>query len=398
MREHHAQARVRPSPDTSNTEWHSEAQGLRREPLARDAERERRAPARFPAIRTDGARVEELWQLFIDSGYFDLAGRSAAWFEARRASFTELGRRSASLPELLCQAVWTSERGVEATFSAMKPYRSMWVVHQLAKRRGGARFEPVPGQMLRDLYACAVEHAMGDAGFRWLAAFIESTVPFIHRAHVGFIERTGQGLLRPLRMLDVACDETSGHDTPGLEVGPATASERALLAREISRTRPASYIDALDLGPEALDLEEAARPWRSAGLERERHLLVARRETTPMAAAVLEIGPPGTNPFRLLDSTRLFPLSPGGREAYPALLDAARRWFASRGRDSFTFLSEEDGDLEAARLHDEAPEAKPYLWVIPADLAPDFLQHIHEQTASRLPSANPQNNTSKEPS
>ena len=401
MREHHAQARVRPSPDTSNMQGHSEARSLRVEPRVRDAEpaRERRAPARFPAIRTDGARVEELWQLFIDSGYFDLAGRSAAWFEARRASFVELGRRSASLPELMCQSVWTSERGVEATFSAMKPYRSMWLVHQLARRRGGARFEPVPGQMLRDLYACTVEPAMGDTGFRWLAAFIESTVPFVHRAHVGFVERTGRGLLRPLRMIDVACDALTGHATPGLDVGPATAGERALLAREISRTRPASYVEALDLGPEALDLEEAARPWRAAGLERERHVLVARRGTTPVAAAVLEVGPPGTNPFRLLDAARLFPLSTGGRTSYPALLDAARRWYAPRGRDSFVFLSEEEGDLEAARLRDEAPEAKPYLWLIPADLAPDFLRHTHEQTASRLPSANPQNdNTSKEPS
>jgi hypothetical protein len=370
------------------------------EPLTRlDAERgrERAARARFPATRTDGARVEEIWQLFIDSGYFDLAGRSAAWFEARRTSFIELGRRAASLPELLCQAVWTSERGVEATFSAMKPYRSLWLIHQLAKRQGGSRFERVPGQMLRDLYVRTVEHARTDSGFRWLAAYIESTVPFIHRAHVGFAERmagTGRVLLRPLRMIDVACDAPGGQDPRDVEVGPATAGERTLLAEEISRTRPASYVEALDLGPEALDLEEAARPWLTAGLERERHLLVARRGSAPLAAAVLEVGPSGTNPFRLLDSARLFPLSPRGREAFPALLDAARRWYARRDRESFVFLSEEDGDVEAACLRDEAPEAKPYLWVIPADLAPEFLEHIHEQTVRRL-APNP---NEKEPS
>ncbi|MBZ4418458.1 hypothetical protein [Myxococcus sp. RHSTA-1-4] len=353
--------------------------------------------ALLPATRTDGALVEEIWRLFIDSGYFELAGRSVAWFESRRASFIELGRRAPELSRLLCQAAWTSERGVEATFSVMKPYRSLWLTHQLAKRQGGSRFERVPGQMLRDLYTCMVAHAQGDPGFRWLAAYIESTVPFIHRAHVGFVERmagTGRVLLRPLRMLDVTCDAPSGQDARGLEVGPATAGERALLAEEISRTRPACYVEALDLGPEALDLEEAARPWRAAGLERERHVVVARRGRTPVAAAVLEVGPLGTNPFRLLDSARLFPLSAGGREAYPALLDAARRWYARRGRDGFVFLSEEDGDAEAARLRDEAPEAKPYLWVIPSDLAPGFLEHIHEQTVSRLPTAN----TEKEPS
>ncbi|WP_164000650.1 hypothetical protein [Pyxidicoccus caerfyrddinensis] len=44
-------------------------------------------------MQADGSRAEDIWQLFVDSGYFNLAGRSAAWFEARRASSVELGRR-----------------------------------------------------------------------------------------------------------------------------------------------------------------------------------------------------------------------------------------------------------------------------------------------------------------
>ncbi|NMO18615.1 PilZ domain-containing protein [Pyxidicoccus fallax] len=374
--------------------------GLRVEPLTpADAKRWRELVARalHPSTRTDGALAEDIWRLFIDSGYFNLAGKTAKWFEERHTTFIELGRRAADLGDLLCEAVWTSERGAEATLSTMKPYRSLWLIHQLARRAGGSRFEDVPGQMLRDLYVHIVEHARADPGCRWLAAYIESTVPFVRRSHVGFAERmasTGRVLLRPVRMIDVACDTPGGQQTDGLDVGPATAGERALLARELSRTRPASYLEALDLGLEALDLEDAARPWHAAGLERERHVVVARRGPTPVAAAVLEVGPPGTNPFRLLDSARLFPLSAGGRDAFPALLDAARRWFASRGRDGFVFLAEEDGDVEAARLHDEAPEAKPYLWIIAADLAPEFLEHIHEQTVNRLRPIH----TEKEPS
>lgn len=373
--------------------------GLRVEPLERaDAEgwRELVTRALYPSTRTDGALVEGIWQLFTDSGYFNLAGRSAAWFEERRTSFLELGRRAARLSDVLCEVVWPSERGVEATLSAMKPYRSVWLVHQLARRQGGSRFEAAPGQMLRDIYVRAVEHARADPGFRWLGAYIESTVPFIRRSHARFAEQlAGKApvLLLPLRMIDVACDAPAAEHAPDLDVGPATPAERALLVRELARTRPAPYVEALDLGPDALDLEDAARPWRAEGLERERHLLVARRQGTPLALAVLEVGPAGTNPFRLLDSARLFPLSPLGREAFPALLDAARRWYASRGRDGFVFLAEEEGAVEAAGLHDEAPEARPYLWLIPASLAPEFLEHLHEQTVSRLPSTH-----EKEPS
>jgi hypothetical protein len=367
--------------------------GLRVEPLSeRDAERWRSLVGRAlcPRVSTDGARVEELWRLFIDSGYFNLAGRSAEWFEEQRKSFIELGRRAAHLPHLLSEAIWPSERGVEASFSTMKPYRSLWLIHQLARRPGRSGAERLPGQLLRDLYVRMVEHGRGDPECRWLGAYIESTVPFIHRAHVGFARRmsgSDRVLLLPLRLIDVACGEPSGLGAEGLELGPATAAERALLARVIARTRPASYVEALDFGLEALDLEDGARPWREAGLERERHLLVARREGKPLAAAVLEVGQRGTNPFRLLDAARLFPLSLEGRDAYVALLDEARRWYAHRGRESFVFMRE-DGDAsyaEAARLHDDATTAEPYLWLIHADFVPEFLEHVHEQTVGRLP-------------
>ncbi|RKH31529.1 hypothetical protein D7Y13_11490 [Corallococcus praedator] len=363
--------------------------GLQVTPLTRDDAEPWRAlvtQALHPTTRADGALVEAHWRLFSDSGYFDLAGRSSERFEARRASFVALGKRVAGLEAVLSEVVWPSERGVEATLSIMKPYRSLWMVHQLARHQDGSRYERTRGRMLRDVYVRAVEHAQADSAFRWFAAYIESTVPFTHRVHVGFAERmagTGRTCLLPMRMIDVECAHPSGQEDSGLELGPATDAERRRLVEELALTRPACYAEALDLRLETLDLEDAARPWVSRGLERERYVLVAREGLTPLAVAVLEVGPPGTNPFRLLDSARLFPLSERGRDAYPALLDEARRWFARRDRDSFTFLAEAPGDVEAAGLHDDAPEARPYLWIIPADLASEFLEHIHEQTAPR---------------
>jgi hypothetical protein len=101
----------------------------------------------------------------------------------------------------------------------------------------------------------------------------------------------------------------------------------------------------------------------------------------PLAALVLELGHPGTSLFRLLDAARLFPLSSEGRSAYVALLDEARRWFALRGRSSFVYLCEDGGEYaQVARLHDDS-SARPCLWIIPASLVPEFLEHLHEQSA-----------------
>jgi hypothetical protein len=363
--------------------------GLRVTPRTpEDAERWRALVERalHPSTRADGALAESQWRLFIDSGYFNLAGRSAAWFESRLESFVSLAQRVVGLEPVLSQVVWPSERGAEATLSLMKPYRSVWMVHQLARRQDATRFEQLRGQMLRDVYVHCVERALEDPGFRWFASYIESTVPFTHRTHVGFAERmagTGRTLLLPMRMADVECAHESGASLPGLELGPATEDERRRLVESIALHRPACYAEALDLRWETLDLKDAARGWEAVGLERERFLLVAREGGSPLAVAVLESGPPGTNPFRLLDSVRVFPLSGRARLAYPALMDGARRWFAQRGRDGFTFLAEAEGDVEAAGLRDDAPDAKPYLWLIPADLAPEFLEHLHEQTAPR---------------
>ncbi|OJT17466.1 hypothetical protein BO221_46015 [Archangium sp. Cb G35] len=341
-----------------------------------------------PSTRTSEEYLEPLWELFEASGYFNLAGKSAGHFDELRRSFIDLGKRSAQLPHLFCQTVWPSERGVEASLSSLKAYRHSWMVHQLGRRPGKPSNAPeVPGQILRDIYMRTLEHAQGDPEFRWAISYAESTVPFVYRTHVRFAQRMqgiGQGLVMPLRMMDVECAELSGQPVGDLDIGPASIGEKYLLAGEIARTRPACYVEALDFTRDRLELWGTSRAWQGVGLERERRIIVARRQGVPLAALVLELGHPGTNLFRLLDSARLFPLTPEGkRSAYVALLDEARRWFAQRGRSSFVFLCEDDGAYaKAARLHDD-PSAQPILWIIPASQVPEFLEHVSEQSVGR---------------
>ncbi|PTL81560.1 hypothetical protein [Vitiosangium sp. GDMCC 1.1324] len=341
-----------------------------------------------PSTRGGEALLEPLWELFVDSGYFNLAGKTTAHFEALRSSFLETSHCAAHLPRLFCQTVWPSERGVEATLSSVRPYRHSWLVHQLAKRPGKPAQEVPPGQILRDIHVRTLEHAQSDPDFRWLVAYVESTVPLIERVHMVYAQAhaaSGEALLMPVRLMDVNCDEPSGLPPRGFELGPARFEEKALLAEEIARTRPACYVDALDLSRERLELRDTAAAWRAAGLERERHILVARRNGVPVAAIILELGQPGTNLFRLLDAARLFPLALEGPDAYVALLDEARAWYARRGRTSFVLLREDgdDGYAAAARLHDE-PAAKPCLWLLSARLLPEFLEYVSEATVGRL--------------
>lgn len=342
-----------------------------------------------PTTHTSENFLAPLWDLYDASGYFNLAGKSSEHFDELRRSFTDLGERAARLPHLFCQTVFASERGVEASLSSLKAYRHSWLVHQLARRPGKpASGQQVPGEILRDTYVRTLEHAQGDPDFKWAFSYAESTVPWVYRTHVRFAQRLQdsgqQGLVMPLRMMDVECGELSGQPVGDLDIGPASIGEKYLLAGEIARTRPACYVEALDFTRERLELWGVSRAWQGAELERERRIFVARRQGVPLAALVVELGHPGTNLFRLLDSARLFPLVPEGkRSAYVALLDEARRWFAARGRSSFVFLCEDDGAYaQAARLHDD-PATQPCLWIIPASQVPEFLEHVSEQSVGR---------------
>jgi hypothetical protein len=340
-----------------------------------------------PATRTSEDFLAPLWELYCASGYFNMASGSAEHFDTLRRSFFDLGKHAARLPQLFCQTVWPSERGVEASLSSMKPYRHSWLLHQLSRRPGQPDNAPqVPGQVLRDTYLRTLEHAQSDPELRWVVCYAESSVPWVYRTHVRFARRMqdgGQSLVMPVRMMTADCGEPSGRPVGDLEIGVATIGEKYLLAGELARTRPACYVEALDFTRERMDLWSIARTWQGAGLERERRILVARRDGVPIAALVLELGHPGSNLMRLLDAARLFPLAPEGREAYVALLDEARRWYALRGRTSFVYLCEDDGEYaQAARLNDD-PSARPCLWIISASLVPEFLEHLHEQSVGK---------------
>jgi hypothetical protein len=341
-----------------------------------------------PATRTAEDLEDALWELFTRSGFFSLAGKSAEDFEALRRDFRHMTRRAAELPQLFCQAVWPSERGLEATLSFMKPYRHAWMGHQVARRPGKPPASVrEPGRIMLDLYLRAFEHPQSDPDFRWVVAYVEASSPWIAKAHVRYAERQmeaapGLAFTRRVRMMDVLTHERTGLVHEDIRVAPGTPAELDLLADTVARTRPGCYVDALDLTRERLDLRAMQLRWRQSGLEREREVLVARRNGQPVAAAVLEVGQPGTNLYSLLDMARLFPLSEAGPSAYAALMDAARRWYASRRRTSFHYLCEDEGGpyVRDAGLH-EGPE--PHLWILSSRLVPDFLEHISELTLGR---------------
>ncbi|XXX74207.1 hypothetical protein WMF30_41845 [Sorangium sp. So ce134] len=332
----------------------------------------------------------EFWDLFASSGYFNLSGRRPENFEAMRPSFMRMAQRSAALPHLLHNVTCLSEHGIEGNFSVMKPYHSTWMFHQLAKRPKSAS-NLSSRQVLRDIFTRCCEYALADPECRWVIVYAEAHVAWNERSFFEFARRheaTGLALSLPFRLMGVDVPAPPRGpplaDGAPLEIGEATPPEQAALLGQLCATSPRIYAEALDLVPGRLAMGPCIERWRSAGLERDRAILVARQRGEAAAAAVLELGELGTNLFRLLDSVRLIPMRPGGDAAFGPLLDAACGWFRSHDRPSFIHFG------ERGKLSYEGPASlndlgEGRLWIVARELVPAFVEHVYQLTEPKQP-------------
>ncbi|WP_437955774.1 hypothetical protein WME76_30350 [Sorangium sp. So ce119] len=332
----------------------------------------------------------EFWDLFASSGYFNLSGRRPEHFESIKPSFMRMAQRAAAAPHLLHNVTCLSEHGIEGNFSVMKPYHGTWMFHQLAKRPKSAS-NLSSRQVLRDIFTRCCEYALSDPECRWVIVYAEAHVAWNERSFFEFARRheaTGLALALPFRLMGVDVPllppAGSGADDGPLEIGEATPAEQAALLGQLCATSPRIVAEALDLVPGRLAMGPCIERWRSAGLERERAVLVARAAGEALAAAVVELGELGTNLFRLLDSVRLVPLRSGGDAALAPLLDAVCGWFQRHDRTSFIYFG------ERGRLTYSGPASlndlgEGRLWIIARELVPEFVEHVYRLTEPKPP-------------
>lgn len=327
--------------------------------------------------------AEQLWDLYTESGYFNLSGKDPHDFDSLSKSFRLVMDKTKSNPNLSFHSVWLSENRIEASFSAIKSYSRTWTLHQLAKRKVVARSSR---QILRDIHLRIFEHIHADSRADWILSYVEAHVRWTQRAPMPFTRQfvgTGLVIARSFRLLEAPARARS--DAAPLSVhtiNKARPDECRLLADVLSQNMPPVYQEAADLVEERLDLAECKRFWQASGLERDREIWVARYRGTPVAAAILEVGETGTNLFRLLDSLRLVALQPKGEAAFVELIEKARSWFLARQKESFVYICEHEDTqhLELAKLRDLG---EGIIWALRAELIPDYLELVCDLLSER---------------
>ena len=112
----------------------------------------------YPNTTRTGS-ADGLWELYVDSGYFNISGKDEARFQAVRQAFSETTGAVGRSPEVAACVVWPSSRGVEAAMTMARPYLGSWVAYQLARRqddppRAGDRAPRAPGDPAPQPGAC----------------------------------------------------------------------------------------------------------------------------------------------------------------------------------------------------------------------------------------------------
>lgn len=341
------------------------------------------AEVQYPNTRQGGGRGEAHWQLYDAAGYFRLSGKSPASFARRRDDFIDFHDRLAQHPDVGAQIFLERPEGLECSITAVRAYTGTWLAYQLARQRQLPGATGSGRNTLREIVLHGFEYAYRDPAFAWHLTWIQHDATFskllVHDLVRRFVDDTERVLILPFRAFEGTC-EGDVHAPSSVGLAEASDVHRLLEIVRGSRTRP--YLEAHDFVPDRFDFATVSRVWRTAGLERQRATLVARRGGVATAAAVCELATEGAHLFGLLDVVRLFALEPGGEADFADLLQGARAWFREHGKRRFAYFAE-SADLAHARGLVDLGGAD--LMVIAASVMPDQLEHAWEITFPREP-------------
>jgi len=341
-----------------------------------------------PGTRRGGISAAGLWQLYVDSNYFNLSGKSKLEFSARRRDYEAAHRKLLGSPQLACKTVYASRsEKYEAALTAARTYEHTWFGFHMAKRKGVSEGGVAAREVLRRLHLRTYEHVLGDPRARWVLGYVQHKpgLHFPRMVHVAFPEYclpTGRSCVLTFRALQLASGRAARSPQTGYTTRRANPRDLDALADVIRRERPRPYVEALDLTRNRLRMSGIKKDWSNAGMNRDREIFVASTAGRAAAALVVESASNGVHLYGLLDCARLFALREGGENAFDALLEVARAWFADQGKPHFIYMRE-DGDLDARPRPDQVDLGKADLTVLSTELLPDFLEQMWEVTSKR---------------
>lgn len=337
----------------------------------------------YPSTRSYGHNYTSIWNLFEESGYFDISectAQSSDFMQLRSSFESSYGKISAA-PDLGCLATWESPTRVEASIAGLRLWSKSWFGMQLARnpvRPHIARSDSMP---LKDIIFHVFERAGANPDLDWVVHYVRDDAPSFSRVLFRDLILSIPGSCGvPFEVWKFGVSMLGDWSVP--QVSVATCEQVGHVLRKLEAIRPKPYLEALDLTPDTFGQEELQHEWNVHGLLRERDILVAMDGGKVVAAALLEACEDGLHLYGLLDGVRLFEIEPGGRDHFGALLLSANEWFYAMGKSNFVCF-DENGMPEMMRSAGAKSMGRAVTTYLPRHATPELLERVAEITTPK---------------
>jgi hypothetical protein len=352
---------------------------------------------RFVFLKThpdlvDGrGRAEEAWEVLESSRYIDL------WTPGPQRAYIhrQFLRSWRDAPSGVGQGLLLKkEVGAVGVSAASLAYPGTWMLHHLgvANQESGRDImihasELICGILTRLRQIPDLEHFViyAEQGKRWNER-LYADFARRYQARDKLLLQTS----RVYRRLTEGPLPTLRRPKGALQIAEATPALWAALAGHARAALPGAERAACALDAEQIALKAFTDECAAQGYERRRQAYFAMLDGRPLAAIVLETGGEGVNVFGLLNTCRIYWMSPAPAEVAPVirerLLAMAIWFFRSAPKRSFLLFDEdEQEDPEAVALGFE-PIAPALRWLAHRDVIPAWAAYLRDLLSSPRPS------------
>jgi hypothetical protein len=326
--------------------------------------------------------AEDIWAVYLDSGYLALSGKTNAHFGELQSAFEVTTQKLRANPDVGYHVSWPSERGVEASVTNLRIYQRTHLGFQMAKRKGRS-INGIPGKkMLQEIHWHLLEMSLASGLVDYWIGYVQEETRFSNLLFCAFQELHRNHELEcviPFQPLEIACAEMPAFATD-TQIGTATDAELRMLEAHIKRVRPRPYWESHDFTRERFGLTLLKEEWQQASLTRDRTVLVARRNGRAQAFAILDMAEDGLHLYNLVDQVHFFALTPEVEDLCLPLLAHARDWYVGHGKHKFHYFYESHAEptIEGTWVKNLGRAS---ICVIGMKLIPDLLEYLYEVLA-----------------
>jgi hypothetical protein len=284
-----------------------------------------------------GVGFEEIWGLFLDSGFLypeKVTRLEQVMPEIQRTKRALLQANG----DLLSTVVVRYESMPEAHISALRAYQQTWMLQHLAALPFSARSLDASARVTLAL----TYYAELRKDVQWFKIFYRPNNAWPSRVFGGFATQLNSPESSDLRVFHYLVANTNSTSSKSSEQLHVRAANQADLPRIeewfVSRARIVE-VSANDLQVRQVRLESISQDFHRAGLVRQRELLIAERSERLTGFALLEVSSLGLNFSELTNAFTVHLIEPDF-ETCRVLVAEAKRRYAQLGRSQCIALVE----------------------------------------------------------